>query len=221
MVRSVFSHKDLTKLSLEYVGVLSHRTTNHKSGEYTVAGKKKHMCGIYNLPDCKSHENMSGALSQKGLLKDVRGTPTHIVYNPHDMTELTPRAHYMNVSQIEDAIKAAQKKLGKPVKYKDFAKMRETLDTAKAELSDKDYRGALKALKAYKSKGMKSLDAEAKAIREKIMAAGKELIEKAKTALEAGDKDAAMKHLREVNKGFGGTDLAKEAKKLMEKAKEE
>ena len=55
--------------------------------------------------------------------------------------------------------------------------MRETLDSAKAELKDKDYRGALKALKAYKSKGMKSLDAEAKAIREKIMAAGKELID--------------------------------------------
>jgi len=220
MVRSVFSHKTLTKFSFEFVPVMAHRTTDHKSGEYMVNGKKRQMCGIYNLDTCKEHETMSGELSRKNLLKGVRGTPTHIIYNPHSMEELG-RAHGMSAGQIEDMVKGAQKKMGKPVAYKDFSKLKATLDDAKAKLEKKDYRGAMKALKGYKSKGMKSLDDQAKTLKEEIMAAGKSLIDEAKKALEAGDKKGAKKFLREVTKGFSGTDLAKEAQGLLKQTKEE
>jgi len=220
MVRSVFSHKDLTKLSYEYVGVMSHNRPNHGEGEFLVKGEKKHLCNIYDISSCESHEKMSSALSAKNLLKDVRATPTHIWYDPNTLEEIG-RANYMNVSQIEDAIEAAQKKLGKPVRHKDFSKMRETLDDAKAKLAEKDYRGALRALKGFDAKGMKSLEAEAKALNEEIVKAGKSLIEEAKKALEKGDTKEAQKLLREVTKGFGGTDLAEEATELLKKAKEE
>jgi TolA-binding protein len=210
----------MAKTSQEFVAVIAHNRPNHGEGEHIVQGKKKHLCNIYDVSSCKAHENMSSALQQKNLLKGVRGTPTHITFDPHTLEEIS-RAHFMSASQIEDTIKEAQKKLGKPVTYKDFSKMKDALDEARAKLSEKDYRAAFKALKGYKSKGMKSLDAEAKAINDELMAAGKELIANAKKALESGDKKEAQKLLREVTKGFGGTDLAKEAQKLLKEAKEE
>lgn len=220
MVGSVFPHKTLVKFSMEFVPVMAHRTTDHKSGDYIVNGKKKHMCGIYDLDDCKQHEAMSAELAKKSLAKGVRGTPTHIIYNPHNFEELG-RAHHMTASQIEDQVKAAQKKLGKPIAWKDFSKMKSTLDDAQTKFEAKDYRGALKALKGYKSKGMKSLDTRAKTMMDEIMAAGQALIDEAKKCLEAGDKMTAQKHLRDVTKGFSGTDLQKKAQELLKECKEE
>ena len=220
MIGSVFLSKDMAKPSQEFVAVVGHNRPNHGEGEHIVNGQKKHLCNIYDVSSCKSHENMAQALQQKNLLKGVRGTPTHITFNPHTLEEIS-RAHGMTSGSIEKMIEEAQKKLGKPVRYKDFAKMRETLDDAKAKFEKKDYRGALKVLKGYKSKGMKSLDAESKTLKEEIMAAGQALIDEAKKALETGDKKEAQKLLREVTKGFSGTDLAKEATKLLKEAKEE
>ena len=220
MIGSVFLSKDMAKVSQEFVAVIAHGRPNHGEGEHIVNGQKKHLCNIYDVSTCKSHEDMSAALQRKNLLKGVRGTPTHITYNPHTLVEIS-RAHGMNSGSIEKMIEGAQKTLGKPVRYKDFAKMRKTLDDAKAKLEKKDYRGAFKALKGYKSKGMKSLDAEAKSLKEEIMAAGQALVDEAKKAIESGDKKGAQKLLREVTKGFSGTDLAKEATKLLKEAKEE
>ncbi|MEN8149951.1 MAG: hypothetical protein ABFS86_09015 [Planctomycetota bacterium] len=210
----------MAKVSREFVAVIAHNRPSHGEGDHVVAGKKKHLCNIYDVSSCKSHEDMSKALQGKNLLKGVRGTPTHIIYNPGTLEEIS-RSHRQSASQIEDSIKVAQKQLGKPVTWKDFSKMKSTLDDAQAKLAAKDYRGALKALKGYKSKGMKSLDARAKSLREEIMAAGQALIDEAKKLLEEGDKAGAQKLLRKVTKGFSGTDLQKEAQALLKKCKEE
>jgi FimV-like protein len=210
----------MAKTSREFVAVIAHGRPNHGEGDHIVGGKKQHLCNIYDVSTCKAHENMSSALSQKGLLKGVRGTPTHIIFNPHTLEELA-RSNYQSASQIEDSIQVAQKSLGKPVTWKDFSKMKSTLDDAQAKLEEKDYRGARKALKGYKSKGMKSLDARAKSLNDKIMAAGQALIDEAKKCLDAGDKKKAQEHLREVTKGFSGTDLQKEAQNLLKECKED
>ena len=85
MWRTVFSHKDIVKLSYDFVAVVGHGNSDHREGEFIVAGKKRHLCKVYNLPNCKVHEDMRGTLSQKNLLTDVKGTPTHILYDPHTM----------------------------------------------------------------------------------------------------------------------------------------
>ncbi len=91
MWKTVFSHKDIIKLSYEMVAVVGHSNTDHVEADYRVAGQKTHLCSVYNLPSCKSHEDMRNALSQKNLLKEVRVTPTHIIYNAKDMTERAKR----------------------------------------------------------------------------------------------------------------------------------
>ncbi|MHC4469383.1 MAG: hypothetical protein ACYTDY_10280 [Planctomycetota bacterium] len=220
MARTVFSHKDLAKFSLEFVPVMAHGNPDHGEGDFVVGGKKMRLCRIYDLPNCKSHADMRGAVAQRGLLKGVGGTPTHVIYNPHDLTEIS-RANYMNVSQIQDSINDAQKKMGKPVRYKDFQKMRKTLDDVKAAADKADYRKALRGLKSFDAKGMKSLADEAEKLRGKIMEAGKKMLEDAKAALEAGEKKQAGKLLKDVTRHFAGTDLAKEAKTLLDRTKEE
>lgn len=220
MARTVFPHKDLAKLSYDFVPVIAHGNPDHGEGEFVVKGKKKHLCKIYDVASCELHSNMGPELSKRGLLKGVRGTPTHIMFNPHDLSEIS-RAHGMSVGQIEDAVKAAQKQLGKPIRYKDFQKMRKTLDDVKAAADKADYRKALRGLKGFDAKGMKSLTDEAEKLRGKIMEAGKKMLEDAKAALEAGEKKQAGKLLKDVTRHFAGTDLAKEAKTLLDRTKEE
>jgi hypothetical protein len=219
MIGSVFLSKDMAKPSHEFVAVVAHNRPNHGEGDHIVHGKKVHLCNIYDVSSCKAHEDMAAALQKKNLLKGVRGTPTHIVYNPHTLEELD-RTHGMSASQVENQIEKAQKKLGKPVRWREYMKMREPLDKAKEELADQDYRGALRALDDFEAKEMKSLSAEAESLKEEIMAAGKKLLSKAKEALEAGDKKEAQKLLREVKKNFGGTELDEEATKLLKESKE-
>ena len=108
MIGTVFLNKDAVRISHECVTVIAHGNTDHGEGEWVVGREKEHLCNIYDLPTCKAHEDLRTALGQKGLLKDVRGTPTHIIYNPHDLTELA-RTHHMTLGKIEDAIAEAQK----------------------------------------------------------------------------------------------------------------
>jgi hypothetical protein len=215
MAETVFPHKDLAKLSFEFVAVIGHGSPDHGEGDYVVKGEKKHLCGIYDLPDCKSHEAMASALQQKGLLKDVRSTPTHIVYNPHDLTEIS-RTHYMAVSQIEDAIAEAQKTLGKPVRWKDYEKMRSTLSAARGFLAEKDFRKALKELKGFDAGGVTDLEAEAKALHEEILEAGRAIVARAKELIEAGEADKAKDLLHDVRRDFAKTEVEAEAKELLD-----
>jgi TolA-binding protein len=220
MARSVFPHKDLAKLSYDFVPVIAHGNPDHGEGDFIYGKKKTHLCKIYDVPNCKAHSDMGSELSRRGLLKGVRGTPTHIMFNPHDLSEIS-RAHGMSVGQIEDAVEDAQKKLGKPIRYKDFQKMRKALDEVKASIEKGDYRKALKGLKSFDAKGLKSLEAEAKKLSEETMDAGGKMIEAAEAALEAGDKKKAGKLLKDVTRHFSGTDLAKKAKSLLDQMKEE
>lgn len=219
MARTVFPHKDLAKLSYDFVPVIAHGNPDHGEGDFVVKGKKTHLCKIYDVASCELHTNMAPELSKRGLLKGVKGTPTHIMFNPHDLSEIS-RAHGMSVGQIEDAVKDAQKQMGKPVRYKDFQKMRKILDEAKAQVEKGDYKKALRAAKGFDAKGMKSLEAEAKAIETAVMEAGKKLLEEAKAALESGDEKQASKILKELTREFSGTDIGKEAKTLLESTKE-
>jgi hypothetical protein len=220
MAKSVFSSKDLAKLSYEFVPVIAHGNTDHPSGDYVIGREKKHMCGIYDVADCKQHEAMVQALSAKQMLKGVSGTPTHIIFDPRDMSEIS-RAHYMTVGNIEDAIAEAQKKLGKPIRYKDFKKMRETLDDASKQIDEKDFRGALRTLKGFDAEGMKGMEAEAKTLDERIHTAGEEMLAKARELIDAGDADEASKLLREIGRQFSGTEIADKAKELKAEAKKD
>ena len=215
MAETVFPSKDLAKLSFEFVAVIGHGSPDHGEGDFVVKGEKKHLCNIYDLPDCKAHEAMASALQQRGLLKDVRGTPTHIIYNPNDLTEIS-RAHYMAVSQIEDAIAEAQKTMGKPVRWREYEKMRTTLDTVRGFLAEKDYRKAQKELKGFDAAGMTNLESEAKKLNEEILEAGRALVAQAKDLIEAGDKSKAKDLLREVKRDFAKTEVEEEAKTLFD-----
>ena len=222
MWKTVFSHKDIIKLSYDFVAVVGHGNTAHKEGDYVVNGKKEHLCEVYNLPNCKSHEDMRNEMNRRNLLPGVRGTPTHIVYNPHDLKEIS-REHGQSVSAIEKQIAAAQKTLGKPITWKDYSKTRKPLDEARELLSgDKpDYRKALRALKGFDAKGMKALELEVEQIKNEILAAGEKGLADARELIEAGDKGKATKLLRTLARDFAGTDIESEAKKLLAEAKAE
>lgn len=218
MWKTVFSHKDIIKLSYDFVAVVGHGNTAHKEHDYVVHGKKEHLCEIYDLPSCKCHEDMRMTLSQKNLLPGVKGTPTHILYDPHTMKEIS-RANFQSVSAIEDMIAAGQRQLGKPITWKAFSKIRKKLDDAKEQAADGDYRKALKSLKGFDAEGIKSLEAEAKALADSIDEAGRKMLEEGRKLLEAGDSNGALKVLREADREFSGTDISKEAKKLIAEAK--
>ncbi len=220
MVRTVFSHKDAARVSHEFCSVVGHGGTNHPNADFMVGGQKTHLCGIYDLPDCKSHEEMSGTLSQRGLLKDVRGTPTHILYNPHDLTEIS-RAHGMTLGNIEEAVAAAQKVLGKPVPWKEYQKILKPLEDAKTAFAAGDARKALKALGDFDPKGVEALKTQADALRAEIFAAGEKRLEEAKGLIEQGEKAKALKILRDVAADYAGTDVADKAKELIPQAKTE
>jgi hypothetical protein len=213
MARSVFSSKDLAKLSYEFVPVIAHGNTDHPSGEYILGREKKHLCGIYDVSDCKVHEQMVQALSSHHMLNNVGGTPTHIIFNPHDMSEIA-RYHGMAVKNIEDAIEEAQKQLGKPVRYKTYVKLRETLDEAAGLVKEKKYRSALRQLKGFDPEGMKGMQAEAEGLMAQVLEAGEKMLEEAKGHIDAGEKEAAEKLLKEVSREFSGTDVADKAKEL-------
>jgi hypothetical protein len=218
MWKTVFSHKDIVKLSYDFVAVVGHGNTAHKEHDYVVHGKKQHLCEVYNLPNCKSHEDMRMTLSQKNLLPGVKGTPTHILYDPHTMKEIS-RAHFQSVSAIEDMIAAGQRALGKPITWKAFSKIRKDLDDAKEQADEGDYRKALRSLKKFDAEGIKSLEDEAKALAEQIDEAGKKMLEEGRALLESGDSKGALKILRKVDREFHGTDIGKEAKDLIAEAK--
>jgi len=222
MWKTVFSHKDIIKLSYDFVAVVGHGNTAHKEGDYVVNGKQTHLCEVYNLPSCKSHEDMRTEMSRRNLLPGVRGTPTHILYNPHDMKEIS-RSNSQNVSGMEDSIAAAQKTLGKPITWKEYSKTRKPLDEARELITgDKpDYRKALRALKGFDAKGMKALEVEVEQIRNEILAAGEKGLADARELIAAGEKSKALKLLRTLSRNFAGTEIETEAKKLTAEAKAE
>jgi hypothetical protein len=219
MIGTVFLHKDAVRVSHECVAVIAHGNADHGEGEWVVGRKKQHLCNIYDLPSCKAHEDLRQAMAEKGLLKGVRGTPTHIIYNPHDLSELA-RTHHMTLGKIEDAIAEAQRTLGKPVTWREYSKAREDLEEAKAHFEEQDYRKAMKSLKGFDSRGLEGLEAEAEKLRADLLAAGEAKIEEARRLIESGENKAAIKILREVSRDFSGTDLAKTAKELIAEAKE-
>lgn len=219
MAESVFPSKDLAKLSFDFVAVIGHQNSDHGEHEYYFQGEKKHLCAIYDLPDCKAHEEMARALSQKGLLKGVRGTPTHILYNPHDLTEIS-RAHSMSVSQIEDAVAEAQKKLGKPVRWREYSKMRETLDATAGYIAEKEWRKAVKELRDFDAEGMKNLEAEAAKLKQQILDAGNAMLDEARAAIEAGDDHKAREILRDARRDFDRTEIEDKAKELFNSLKD-
>ncbi len=218
MWKTVFSHKDIIKLTYEFVAVVAHGNPDHGEADFNVGGKKTHLCKVYNLPSCKTHEDMRVALSQKRMGTDVRGTPTHIIYNPRDMTEIS-RSHSQSVGQMEDSIHAAQKVLGKPVTWKVFSKMRKSLDEAEAYIAEDDFRKASRALKGFNANGMESLELRAETLRASIVEAGNARLEEAQAKLDEGDKSGAIKLLRNISRNFAGTEVADEARKLMAEAK--
>ncbi len=219
MWKTVFSHQDIIKLSYEFVAVVGHSNPDHGEADYRVAGKKTHLCNVYNLPSCKSHEDMRNAMSRKNLLPGVRGTPTHILYNPKDMKEIS-RSNTQSVGQMEDSIAAAQKIIGKPVTWKAFAKMRKSLDEAEAFIAKENYRKASRALKGFDAGGMASLSERAEKLRRAITEAGNAQLEQAREMLAEENKSGALKLLRTISRNFSGTEIADEAKKLMALAKE-
>ncbi|MCU0727495.1 MAG: hypothetical protein MUE73_17190 [Planctomycetes bacterium] len=220
MVGAVFFHKDAVRVSHEFCAVVGHGNTEHANGDYAVAGKKVHLCSIYDLSDCSEHEKMREELSRRDLLKDVKGTPTHIFYNPKDMTEIS-RFHSASMSQIENALEIAQKAMGKPVVWKEYQKIRKSLDEAKTAFEAGERRKALKALGDFDPKGMESLKGEAEVLKGQILAAGEKSIEEAVSLIETGDKAKALKILRAVLADYAGTDLAEKARELIPQAKDE
>lgn len=220
MWQTVFRHQDIAKLSHDFVAVVAHSNPDHGEGEFIVGSKVQHSCKIYDLPTCKSHEDMRNALSQRDLLKGVRGTPTHIIYNPHDLTEIS-RSNYQSVSDIEDAMAGAQKVLGKPITWKEFSKLQKSLDDAEEALAEEKFRNAFKALKGFDAKGMTGLVTRSEALIEKIMAAGQAKLDEGSKLLEEGEAGKALKIFRNVARDFKGTDLEDVAKDLIAKAKAE
>jgi hypothetical protein len=220
MWKTVFSHKDIIKLSYDMVAVVGHSNSDHGEGDYNVGGQKEHLCSVYNLPSCKVHEDMARALQAKNLLPGVTGTPTHIIYNPKDLTEIS-RSHSQSVSQLEDAIAEAQKILGKPVTWKAFSKMEKDLDEAEKFIAEGDFRKAERALKGFDPEGLESLKQRAEKLNAAITEAGNAKLEEARGLLAEGDKSGAIKILRHITREFSGTDIADEAKKLMAEAKQQ
>jgi hypothetical protein len=219
MWRTVFSHKDIVKLSYEFVALVGHGNPDHGEADYNVGGKKTHLCNVYNLPSCKSHEDMRTTLTQKNLLPDVRGTPTHILYNPHDMKEIS-RSHSQTVGSMTDSIVAAQKVLGKPITYKAFSKLTKNLDEAEAFIAEEDFRKAMKAMKGFDAKGLESLVARAAELQAKIDGAAEARLGEARKLIDEGENGKALKLLRNVLRDFSGTDYADKAKELIVVAKE-
>jgi hypothetical protein len=219
MAETVFPSKDMAKLSYEFVAVIGHQNSDHGEGDFYYEGEKKHLCNLYDLPNCKVHEQMAVELQRRGLLKGVTGTPTHIIYDPHTLKELS-RFHYMSTSQIKDAIEEAQKKLGRPVRWHDYMKLEATLDKVEKLIGDKDYRKALRELKDYDPGEMKNLKAKAESLQKKIMDAGKAMLEEAKKALEANDTKKVHDLVRDIRREFPRTDLADAAKDLLSKLKD-
>jgi hypothetical protein len=220
MVGAVFFHKNAVKVSHEFCAVVGHGNTDHANGDYVVGGKKTHLCSIYDMPDCSIHEKMREELGRRDLLKGVTGTPTHIFYNPKDMTELS-RFHSASMSQIETALATAQQALGKPVTWKEYAKIRKSLDEARTACEAGENRKALKALFDFDAKGMENLKSEAELLKGQVMAAGEKSIGEAIGLIEAGEKAKALKILRMVLADFAGTDLADKARELIPQAKDE
>jgi predicted negative regulator of RcsB-dependent stress response len=153
------------------------------------------------------------------MLEGVNVTPTHIVYDPRDLKEIS-RANTMSAKQIEDAIAEAQKKIGKPVRWREYSKLRETLDAASKYVGEKDWRKALKELRDFDPGEMKNLATEADALRKQILDAGRARLDEAKAAIEAGDTKKAGEVLREVRRDFGGTEIEDQAKELQATLKE-
>jgi hypothetical protein len=220
MWKTVFSHKDIVKLSYDFVAVVGHSNPDHGEADFSVAGKKTHLCNVYNLPSCQAHETMASALTQKNLLPDVRGTPTHIIYNAKDMTEIS-RSNSQSVSSMEDSIVAAQKVIGKPITWKVFSKMQKSLDEAEVAIAEGDFRKASKALKGFDAEGMPSLEQRAEKLAASILEAGNARLEEARGMIAEGRKADALQILRDITRDFSGTELADEAKKLMVEAKQE
>lgn len=221
MAENVFPSKDMVKLSMDFVAVIAHNDDGHTEGDYIVNGEKKHMCGIYDLPDCQSHKQMAQAVSQKGLAPGMRGTPTHWIFDPKDLSTPLHTAHSMSASQIEDAIAEAQKKIGKPVLWKDYSKMSKAIEETKRLIAEKDYRKALAELKDLDPKGLANIEAEKKALTEQIFEAGRALLKEAEELIDGGDVAAAKKILLSVRSEFNRTPVEDEASALLDKLKDE
>ena len=219
MVRTVFFHKDIGRISREFVAVVAHSNPDHGEGDWIVGRSREHLCNIYDLPSCRSHEEMRTELSKRGLLKGANSTPTHIIYNPHDLSELA-RTHFMTAKNFEDKNAEAQKVLGKPVRWKHFAKARGTLDEARTLLETEDYRKCLRALKGFDAMGMKGLQSEAEKLEADVLATGEARLEEARGLIDGGEAGKAIKLLRGVSRDFAGTEAAKTAKALIARAKQ-
>jgi len=179
MAESVFPSKDLAKLSYDFVAVIAHNRPNHGEGDWIHQGEKKHLCNIYDVSSCKVHEQMAMELQKKNLLKGVRGTPTHIMYDPHDLTEIS-RAHGMSVSDIEDAVKAAQRKLGKPILWRVYGKLKAELEEIRKLVAEDELRDALRDLKRFDAEEIEAIETEAKELREAVFEAGRKKIAEAR-----------------------------------------
>lgn len=129
-----------------------------------------------------------------------------------------PKAEFQ--AKAEDAAKSI--KSGKPSKeYQALVDAKADLDKALGTAGDKpgakvNVKAALQAIAKIEKLGRPGEIADAaKAAKDKLLAAGQAKLDEARTAFEAGEKDAARKTATSVASDYAGTDLADAAKKLV------
>lgn len=116
------------------------------------------------------------------------------------------------LAKAEDAAKSI--KSGKPSKeYQALVEAKEDLDKA---LAGNKVKAALQAIAKIEKTGRSGdIPDEAKAAKEKLLAAGRAKLDEARKTFEGGDKDAARKVVTALVSDYAGTDLADAAKALL------
>lgn len=213
MDSSVYANKDFVKASKRWVCVYASKDTGH--GTKKVDGKE--MCKLHPQLLCEDHVRADGQAGGKFFSGTIR-TPATVWCDPEGK-EIGKQQGSMSAKQLIEKMAEAEKKVGPGLGSDEYWMAQERNAAGEKLLGEGKLKEALEAFNAVvkleKLPGSKPVVERAKAGLARVDEQGRSWLAQATEMKSAGDNVKAKAKLKEIVAALKGSEIAKEAEKML------
>ena len=215
MESSTLPNESVIKATADIVAVASHVDNDHGTLDVVENGVKVKRCSIYPNLSCEDHIRTSEVGTK--YLKGRFAAPANIWCDANGK-EIFRKSGYIQPDPfLEDIRTALEKVPGKRTSKGDYDRQAVPLEQAEAALAAGKYKAAVEGFTAAAKGSIEGLRKLAETGLDNIDRNGRQLLARAKSALNAGRKDQAREALALLAGDFGTFECGREAAELLKK----
>jgi hypothetical protein len=203
------------KATADIVAVASHVDNDHGTIEVVENGEKVKRCSIYPNLSCEDHVRTS-AVGTK-YLKGRFAAPANIWCDAAGKEIFRKSGYVQPEPFLEDVKSALEKVPGKRISKEEYDRQAVPLEQAEAALSAGKYKAAIEGFTAAAKGSIEGLRKLAETGLDNIDRNGRQLLTRAKSALNSGRKDQAREALALLAGEFAAFECGREAVELLKK----